>query len=216
MRLGGDGPLTARVPQHQVGVGTDGDGPFAGKYVEYLCRVGGRDGDEFRRREHPRFDSLGPEHRHSILHAAGAVGNLPEIVLPHRLLRRAEAAVIRRGGVYQPRLQALPEQTLVPFGPKRRRHHVVRGEGPIRVSVHRIVDDEVLRENLGEHALPLAPRPPHSLERVLAARVHQVQGDAENLGDANRRVGRFALNLRRSAQRVPLRSDVPALVHLFL
>ena len=93
---------------------------------------------------------------------------------------------------------------------------MVRREGPVIVPVHRIVDDEVLRENLREHALAFAPRATHSLQRVFTTRMDQVEGHAEDLGDANGRVGRLALHLGRAAQRVTLRPRVPALVHLLL
>ena len=98
-----------RVPQHQVRVRPGDDGAFAGEYVEDLRGVGRGDGDKLRRREHSGLDTLRPEHRHSILHAARAVGNLPEIVLTHRLLRGTEAAVVRRGGVDQAGLQTFPQ-----------------------------------------------------------------------------------------------------------
>src|SRR5260221_12459012 len=65
-----------------------------------------------------------PEHRHAVLDPARAVGDLREIAAAHRLLRRAEAAMIGRRGLQIARLQPAPEMLLVLLRPERRAHDI--------------------------------------------------------------------------------------------
>ncbi len=157
-----------------------------------------------------------PEHRHAVLDPARAVGDLREIAAAHRLLRRAEAAMIGRRGLQIARLQPAPEMLLVLLRPERRAHDIGRGGRPIGMAVDAVIDEEVPGEDLAIDALPLVARPCDRLERFPAAIVDDINRDVEHLGDADGAVRRLALDLGRARQRVAFRPGDAGLQELLL
>ena len=108
MGLGRDGPCALRVPQDQVGIGADLQRALARVEVEDLRGVGAGQRDEVIDRQLAAAHPFVPEHRHAVLDAGGAVGDLAEIIAPGGFLFGAEAAVVGGGGVQVARLQTAP------------------------------------------------------------------------------------------------------------
>ena len=124
-------------------------------------------------------------------------GDLGEVVGAHRLLLVAERAVVGRRGVQVARLQAGPQRVLVVARAERRAHHMTGGIGEVRVAVDAVVDHQVLRQHLAEHALAFEARARDGFERIDARGVHHVERHAEHFGNANGAIGRLALTLGR-------------------
>jgi hypothetical protein len=145
--------LAGRVPDHQIGIGALGHAALARVEVEQLGGVGRGHGDELAGREAPAVHAGIPDHGHALFHAAGAVGDLAEVVLAHGFLRGAEGAVVGGRGVQLAGLQAAPQRLLVALGAEGRAHHMGRGLGEIRVAVDAVVDHQVAGQHLAVHAL---------------------------------------------------------------
>ena len=165
MGLGRNGARRLRIPHHQVAVGAGGDHPFLRIKIEDLGRVGRGDGDEFVHRQAAGIDPVVPEHRQAILDAAGAVGNLGEIVAPGGFLVGAETAMVGRRGLQVARLQAPPQGLLMAFGAEGRAHHMGGGEVEIGVAVNAVVDGQMAGQDFTENPLPVVARPGDGVQR---------------------------------------------------
>ncbi len=119
-------------------------------------------------------------------------------------------------GVQRARLEAAPQRFLVLLGAEGRAHHVGGGRRPIGMAIDAVVDQQVTGEHFAEHALALAAGARDRLQRLAAGIVHDVERHAEHLGDADRAVGRFPLDLRRARQRMRLGAREAGLQKLLL
>src|SRR5215468_7141763 len=108
MRLYRNGPHRFAVPDHEVGIGADGDCPFARIDIEDLRSVGGREPDKLVRCQPSTPDAMLPQHAHPVFDAAGPVRNAAEIIPTRRLLWRAETTVVGRGGLQGARGKSRP------------------------------------------------------------------------------------------------------------
>lgn len=88
---------------------------------------------------------------------------------------------------------------------ERRAHDVGGGARPVRVAVHRLVDHQMARQHLAEHAQALVARAGDHLHRILGRHVHDVHRHTQHLRDADRAIGGLALHLGRARQRMRLR-----------
>ena len=94
-----DHPGTLRIPHDDVRIRTRSDVTLSGVDVEDLGAVRRGHSHELTRGELSGAHTVGPQHCHAILDAIGAVGDQPEVILAHLLLRSAEAAVVGRRGL---------------------------------------------------------------------------------------------------------------------
>ena len=69
-------------PHDEVGVAADGNRALARVDVEDLGGVGRGDGDEFVHGQAAGAHPLGPQNRHAVFEAAGAVRDLGEVAEP--------------------------------------------------------------------------------------------------------------------------------------
>ena len=193
--LGRDGARALRVPQHQVGVGTNTNGTLAREKVEDFRGVGGGQRNELMHREAPAVDPCIPQHCHAVLDAGSAVGDTAEIVAPHGFLLGAEAAVVGGGGVQVARLQPAPQRLLVFTRTERGTHHVACGGGPVRVTVDAVIQQQMAGQDFAVDRLALASGIGDFIQRFAAGNVHQIQWCAQRLGNADGSAGRFTLDL---------------------
>src|SRR5438132_3397153 len=106
-----DGVLLVRIPQHNVGIASDGQRALTRIHAEYLGWVGSGQLDEAVRAEVLPVDALIPHHHLAILNPRHAVGNLAKIAFPQLLTRNCAwscaveetGAMIGRDGLQQPR-----------------------------------------------------------------------------------------------------------------
>ena len=75
---------------------------------------------------------------------------------------------------------------------------------------------QVPGEHLAEHALAFVARARDGLERLARGDVHEVDRHLEHFGDADGAIGGFALDFRRTRQRMALGPRDAALVDLIL
>ena len=156
-----------RVPDDDVGVGAGQDRALARIEVEDARDVGRGDGDEFVRRQAAGADAVGPQHRHAVFEAAGAVRDLGEVGEAEFLLFGRERAMVGRDHLQRAGAQAVPEIVLVLLVAERRAHHAPRRVLPVLVVIFALVEHEMLDQRLAvdAHAVrraragsPRAPR----------------------------------------------------------
>ncbi len=204
------------IPHDDVGIGTDRDRALAREDVENLRGIRRRYRDELVHRQPAGVNAVRPQYLHAVLDAGGAVRNAAEVVATGRFLVGTKTAVIGRRRLQVAGLQAAPQQLLVLLRTERRAHDVRRGELEIRVAVDRIVDQQVPGEHFAVHPLTLIAGARDRLQRLPAGGVHEIDRHAQDLGDANRAVGRFAFHFRRTRQRVAFRTANAHVVNLLL
>ncbi len=134
-------------------------------------------------------------------------GIFVEVVASGRLLRRAESSSDRSLSMPQmTSLQGLPQGFLVFLRPEWRAHDVRGGAREIRIQINRIVDQQVTWPAL--RRTRAGPRRAHARSpRPIAARgvVHDVQRHPDHLDQADRAIGCFGLDCRRTRQRMASR-----------
>ena len=81
---------------------------------------------------------------------------------------------------------------------ERRRHHTARGMVPVFVEILALVQRQMLDQRLAPNTLALLTRPADGFVAVLARRVHNIKRHTRHVGDHDRAVGGFALNLWRA------------------
>jgi hypothetical protein len=213
---GREGLGAGRVPDDQIGIGALGHAALARVEVEELGGVGRGHRDELAGREAAAVDAGIPEHRHALLHAAGAVGDLAEVQPAGRLLRGAEGAVVGGGGLQRAGLQVAPQRLLVALGAKRRAHHMGGGKFETRVAVDAVVDHQVAGQHLAVHALAAGAGAGDGLGRLGAGDVHHVDRHVEHIGDGDGALGGLGLHRRRAGERVALGAGDALGLHLLL
>ena len=204
--LGRDGAFGVGVPDHDVGVAADPDRALARVQIEDLGGIGGGQADEVLGGEAPGVDAFVPQHRHAVLDPGGAVGNLREVVLAHLLLLGAEAAVIGGGGLQVSGLDAAPQCLTVLQRAERRAHHVAGREFPALVLIDLFIDQQMACQHLAVDRLTVLAGVADLLQRIGGGDVDQIHRRAQGAGDADGAAGSFALDLRRTRQRMRLRA----------
>ena len=205
MGLGRDSACALRVPQDQVGIGANLQRALARVEIEDLRGVGAGQRDEVSHRQLAAVDAFIPEHRHTVLDACRAIGDLAEVIAPCGFLLGAKAAVVGGGGVQVARLQATPQRLLMPTRAKRRAHYVAGGGLPVGVAIHAVVQQQMAGQHLAVHRLTLGAGIGDFVQGFLGRDVHQIQRRAQRLGDADGTAGGFAFDLGRPRQRVRFR-----------
>src|ERR1700733_6631320 len=87
---------------------------------------------------------------------------------------------------------------------ERRRHYASRRVLPIPVVVLTLVEHEMLDQRLAIDALAKSASAADRLVRLGARDVHDVERRARLVGEHDRAIGCFALDIRRTRQRVAL------------
>src|ERR1700722_18455233 len=87
---------------------------------------------------------------------------------------------------------------------ERRRHDAPRRVLPIPMVVFALVEHEMLDQRLAIDALAKSAGATDRLLRLSAGDVHNVERRAPLIGEHDRAIGRFALNVRRTRERVAL------------
>src|SRR2546425_1839952 len=90
-----EGPTLLRIYDREVGVGTDGDRPFAGKQAEELGGRGGGEMGDALEREAARVQAVGQQHGKRGLDARDAAPRLPDVVLTFLLVGGRAGRVVR-------------------------------------------------------------------------------------------------------------------------
>ena len=106
--------LALGIPQHEIGIGADRDGPLPGVQAVELGRVGRRDRDEGLQVDAPGHDAFGEHQRQAVLDSRQARADLVEVELARGLLAPARAlhavgAVVRGDELEDAVLDAAPQ-----------------------------------------------------------------------------------------------------------
>ena len=197
LRRGRDRLLLLGVPDHEIGIGADEDGPLLRVAVQDLGDVGAGHGHELVRRQAPGVHAMRPEHRHPVLEPPRPVRDLGEVADPEALLLGGEGAMVGGHDREAPALQPGPEAVLVLLVAEGRRHHPPGGMVPIGVAVFAVVQGQVLDQGFTPDALALLAGTADGLMRLLARGMDDVEGHARHVGDHDGAVGGLALHLRR-------------------
>lgn len=198
-----------RVPHDNIRIRADRNAALARVDVEDFRGVGGGDGHEFIHGQFAAVHAVVPEDAHAVFDAAGAVGDFAEVVAPRGLLRRAEAAMVRRGRVQRAGLQTFPQRLLVFFAAKRRRHDMGGGVFEIRAFVDAVVNQQMPCEHFAKHALAVGAGALNGVERLDGGVVHDIERHVQNIGNSNRAFGRFAFHAGRARHRVAFGAGYP-------
>ena len=144
------------------------------------------------------------------------LGILVKLSRPGGLLRRAEAAMVGRGGLEIAGGEAGPQGVLVMLGAERRAHDIGGGGLPVGVPVDRFVDHELLGQDLAEDAVAGGAGAGNRLGGLLGRDVDDIDRRSQHIGDGDGALGGLALHLRRAGQGVAFGAGDALVEHLLL